>query len=259
MRRRDRQDRVEILGCTVDRVSLGSAISRLEELIGAGGTHQAIVLPVASLMYARRDRLFLDVCNEASLVLPDGIPLLWASRILGARIPGRVAGADLLGELSRVAEIRGYTCFFLGSTPEVVRRLERVLLRRFPGLRLVGSFAPPISPVFSAPANDEIIRRVNATRPDILWVGLGAPRQELWIRANLEKLEVRLAIGVGAAFDMWSGSVGRAPNWMQKAGLEWFYRFLREPKRLFRRYFIDSAPFLPLVLWQRVRRPASYR
>ncbi len=250
---------MEILGCAVDRVSLRSATARLEGLIKAGGAHQAIVLPATSLMYARRDRRFLDICNGASIVLPDGVPLLWASRILGAPIPGRVAGSDLLGELSRVAEIRGYTCFFLGSTSEVVGRLEKVLLRRFPSLCLVGSFAPPVSPVFSALTNDEIVRRVNAARPDILWVGLGAPRQELWIHANLERLDVRLAIGVGAAFDMCSGSVRRAPNWMQKAGLEWFYRFLREPRRLFRRYFIDSAPFLPLVLWQRVRRPSGYR
>jgi N-acetylglucosaminyldiphosphoundecaprenol N-acetyl-beta-D-mannosaminyltransferase len=259
MRRRTRGDRVEILGCNVDRVSLESATRKIEELIGVGGAHQAIILPVASLMHGRRDQRFRDICNGASVVLPDGVPLLWASRILGAPIPGRVAGSDLLWELSRAAEIRGYTCFFLGSTSEVVGRLEKVLLRRFPGLCIVGSFSPPASPVFSAFANDEIVRHVNAARPDILWVGLGAPRQELWIHANLRRLDVRVAIGAGAAFDMCSGSIRRAPNWMQKAGLEWFYRFLREPRRLFRRYFIDSAPFLPLVLWQRVRRHSGYR
>jgi N-acetylglucosaminyldiphosphoundecaprenol N-acetyl-beta-D-mannosaminyltransferase len=253
------RDRVEILGCRVNRVSLESATSKLEELMGAGGARQAIVLSVPSLMHSRRDRLFRDICNGASAVLPDGIPLLWASRILGAPIPGRVAGSDLLGELSRVAEMKGYTCFLLGSTSEVVGRLEKALLRRFPGLRVAGSFAPPLAAVFSDSTNEEILRRVNAVRPDILWVGLGAPRQELWIHGNLGRLDVRLAIGVGAAFDMCSGSIRRAPTWMQKAGLEWFYRFLREPRRLFRRYFIDAAPFLPLVLWQRVRRPADYR
>jgi N-acetylglucosaminyldiphosphoundecaprenol N-acetyl-beta-D-mannosaminyltransferase len=251
--------RVKILGCSVDRMSLGSATSRLEELIQAGGARQVIILSVPSLMHGRRHRLFRDICNGASAVLPDGVPLLWASRILGAPIPGRVAGSDLLGELSRVAEIKGYSCFLLGSTPEVVERLDRALSRRFPRLRRVGSFAPPMSPVFSTRVNDEIVRRVNAARPDILWVGLGAPRQEMWIHANLARLDVRLAIGVGAAFDMCSGSIRRAPAWMQKAGLEWFYRFLREPRRLFRRYFIESAPFLPLVLWQRIRRPAGYR
>lgn len=253
------RNRVEILGYAVDRVSLESATTRLGEFVRAGGRHQAIVLSVPSLMYGRRDGRFLDVCNGASIVLPDGVPLLWASRILGAPIPGRVAGSDLFWALTRVAEKEGYTCFLLGSTPEVVSRLQSVLLRRFPGLRLVGVFAPPRSPAFSALTNDEIVRRVNEARPDILWVGLGAPRQELWIRANLGRLDARLAIGVGAAFDMCSGSIRRAPGCMQRAGLEWFYRFLREPRRLFRRYFIDSAPFLPLVLWQRVSRPSGYR
>ena len=256
---RSHADRLEILGCVVDRVSLQGATAKLEKLIETAGIHQAIVLPVNSLMYGRRDRRFLDVCNQASIVLPDGMPLLWASRLLGAPIPGRVAGSDLMWELSRVAEKREYSCFLLGSTPEVVSKLERVLLRRFPRLRLVGSLAPPLSRLFPAEVNDDIIRRVNATRPDILWVGLGAPKQELWIHDNLKRLDTRLAIGVGAAFDICSGSVRRASPLMQKAGLEWFHRFLLEPKRLFRRYFIQAAPFLPLVLAQRVRRLFSYR
>jgi N-acetylglucosaminyldiphosphoundecaprenol N-acetyl-beta-D-mannosaminyltransferase len=254
-----RGDRIDILGCAVDRVSLGSAISKMEGLINAGGIHQAIVLSVPQLMLGRRDTRLFDVWNGASIVLPDGVPLLWASRLLGAPIPGRVAGSDLFWELSRVAEMKGYTCFLLGSTPEVVALLEDALLRRFPGCRLVGTYAPPHSPAFSASGNDEIVHRVNAVRPDILWVGLGAPRQELWIHANLGRLDVRIAIGIGAAFDICSGSVRRAPRWMQKSGLEWFHRFLLEPRRLFRRYFIDSAPFLPLVIWQRVRRFCRFR
>jgi N-acetylglucosaminyldiphosphoundecaprenol N-acetyl-beta-D-mannosaminyltransferase len=251
--------RVEILGCGVDRVSLRSATAKLEDLITRGGAHQVIVLSVPQLMLGRRHRRLFDIWNGASLVLPDGVPLLWASRLLGAPIPGRVAGSDLFWALSRVAEKERYTCFLLGSTPEVLTRLERVLRSRFPLLRLAGSFAPPFSSSFSGPVNDDIVSRVNSARPDILWVGLGAPRQELWIHANLGRLDVRLAIGVGAAFDMCSGSVRRAPGWMQRAGLEWFYRFLREPKRLFRRYFIESVPFLPRVLWQRVRRASRYR
>jgi N-acetylglucosaminyldiphosphoundecaprenol N-acetyl-beta-D-mannosaminyltransferase len=254
VRQRHHGDRVEILGCAVDRVSLRSATERLAGLVTEGGVHQAIVLPATSIMRGRRDRRFLDICNGASIVLPDGVPLLWASRVLGAPIPGRVAGSDLFWELSRVAEIKRYSCFLLGSKPAVLARLERALHRRFPSLRVVGSVAPPFSPAFSAAVNDDLVRRVNSARPDILWVALGAPRQEKWIHANLGRLDVRLAIGVGAAFDMCSGSVRRAPGWMQRSGLEWFHRFLLEPRRLFRRYFIDSAPFFLLVFWQRLRR-----
>jgi N-acetylglucosaminyldiphosphoundecaprenol N-acetyl-beta-D-mannosaminyltransferase len=246
--------RLEILGCMVDRVSLSGAVDRLDGMIREGGAHQVVVLPVNSVMQGRRDRRFLAVCNAATLVLPDGVPILWASRLLGAPIPGRVAGADLFWELCRLAEDKGYSCFLLGSTSAVLSRLERVLRRRFPGLRLAGSLAPPFAREFPTTVNDNIVRRINAARPDILWVGLGAPRQEIWIHANLGRLDTRLAIGVGAAFDFCSGAVRRAPFWVQKSGLEWFYRFLREPGRLFRRYFIDAVPFLPLVLGQRARR-----
>ena len=255
----DAPRQVEILGCAVDRVSLESATARLSGMIREGGVHQAVVLPVSSVMHARRHRRFREICRRASIVLPDGVPLVWASRVLGAPIPGRVAGSDLFWALSRLAEKERYSCFLLGSTPRVLARLENVLHRRFPALRIDGSFSPRISPVFSTAENEDIIRRVNAARPDILWVGLGAPRQELWIDANLGKIETRLAVGVGAAFDMCSGSVRRAPVWLQKTGMEWFYRFLREPRRLFRRYFVESASFLPLVLLQCVRRHPCFR
>ncbi len=259
MRGRRPADRLEILGCVVDRVSLQSATSKLQELIETGSAHQAIVLSVDSVMHGRRDRRFLDACNQASIVLPDGVPLLWASHLLGAPIPGRVAGSDLFWELCRVAERRSYSCFLLGSTARVLSKLEGILLRRFPRLRLVGSFAPPVSRVFPAEVNDDIVRRVNAAGPDILWVGLGAPKQELWIHDNLMRLDTRLAIGVGAAFDICSGRVRRASPWMQRAGLEWFHRFLLEPRRLFRRYFVEAAPFLPLVLLQSVRQISRAR
>ncbi len=236
-----------------------TAIEGLRRLIESGGRHQAIVLPAPSVMFARRDPRFLEVCNAASVVLPDGVPLLWASRLLGAPITGRVAGPDLMWELSRLAEAKGYACFFLGSTPAVLARLQAVLLQRFPRLRVAGSFAPPMVRRMPAAVNDEIVRRVNAVRPDILWVAMGAPRQELWIHSQLGRLDARLAIGVGGAFDMCSGLSRRAPRWMQKAGLEWFHRFALEPRRLFNRYFVVSAPFLPLVLWQRVRGLLRFR
>jgi N-acetylglucosaminyldiphosphoundecaprenol N-acetyl-beta-D-mannosaminyltransferase len=245
------RDRVEILGCGVDRVSLETAVQALDHLACSGGTHQVVVLSVDSVMHSRRDPWFRDICSGAALAVPDGMPLLWASRVLGAPIPGRVAGSDLFWRLSRLAESKGYSCFLVGSTPEVLDRLERVLRRRFPALRLAGTCAPPFFRDFSSGVNDDIVRRINDARPDILWVGLGAPHQEKWIHANRGRLDTRLAIGVGAAFDFCSGSIRRAPRWMQEFGLEWFYRFLREPRRLFKRYFIDAAPFLPLVLWQR--------
>jgi N-acetylglucosaminyldiphosphoundecaprenol N-acetyl-beta-D-mannosaminyltransferase len=244
--------RVDILGCAVDRLTMQTALEKLERLIASPGKHQVIVLPVNSVMTARRDAGFRKICNASPLVLPDGVPVLWASRLLGRPIPGRVAGSDLFWELSRLASRRGWSCYLLGSRAEVLEALEARLRERFPGLIVAGRHAPPLRHEFPAAVTDDIIARINAAHPDILWVGIGAPKQERWIHANLEKVNAKLAIGVGAAFDLCSGSMKRAPRWMQRCGLEWLYRFIKEPRRLFRRYFIEAMPFLPLVLARRL-------
>jgi N-acetylglucosaminyldiphosphoundecaprenol N-acetyl-beta-D-mannosaminyltransferase len=244
--------RVDILGCWIDRVDIRSAIAKLEELITGGGVHQAIVVPVNSVMTQRTDRKFRTICAEAALVLPDGVPLMWASRFLGRPIPGRVAGADLLREFSRLAARRGYTCFFLGSRDGIPQRLAEELVKENPGLKVAGTYAPPLMEEFPPELNARMVGLINAVRPDVLWVGFGAPKQERWIHQNLPRMQVKVAIGVGAAFDLCSGAVRRAPRWMQQIGLEWFFRFLIEPRRLFKRYFVEAAPFFPLVLAQKL-------
>ncbi len=253
------RDTVSILGVEVDRVDMDSAISRMEQLIAGRGSHQVVVLNLNSVMAARTDRRFRRACRDASLVLPDGVPLLWASRFLGRPIPGRVAGPDLLRELSRTAARRGYSCYLLGSTPEVLDLLSRRLVSDCPGLRISGAYAPPMCRRFSPEINREIARRVNEAHPDILWVSMGAPKQEKWIHEVMGTLDARLLIGAGGAFEMHSGSVRRAPRWMQKTGLEWLHRFYKEPGRLFSRYFVKGAPFFLLLfmqgLGQAFRRP----
>jgi len=228
------------------------ALARLEGLIANSGGHQALVVPVNSVMAQRKDEGFRAICADASLVLPDGVPLLWAARFLGQPIPGRVAGSDLLREFSRVAAHRGYTFFFLGSKEHVLQKLVAELVRGNPGLMVAGTYAPPFVEEFSAEVNARIVERINAVHPDVLWVGFGAPKQEWWIHQNLSKLKVKVAIGVGAAFELLSGTVRRAPRWMQERGLEWFFRFLIEPRRLFKRYFVQALPFFPLVLAQKL-------
>ena len=253
------RDTADILGVEVDRLDLDSAVARVEALIADGGRHQVVVLPVNSIMMARRDPEFRAACRRASLVLPDGVPLLWASRLLGRPIPGRVAGSDLFLKLSETAAAKGYTCFFMGSTPDVLERLSKALRQRCPGLRIAGAFSPPIRPEHTAETNAEIAQRISRARPDILWVAMGAPKQEKWIHDNLNALDAKVVIGVGAVFDMASGRVKRAPHWMQRAGFEWFHRFLKEPTRLFKRYFIEAAPFFPLLLMQGLRQAARRR
>ncbi len=244
--------RVMILGVGVDPVNTRSAVPRLERMISGEGRHQVVVLPVNSIMAARSDGALRRALQCASLVVPDGVPILWAARILGRPLPGRTAGTDLLWELCRSGARKGYSFYFLGSRPRVLDRLVRTLSLGCPGLRVAGSYAPPAYSEFPREENERMIRLINAAAPDVLWVGLGAPKQERWIHEHLGRLEVRVAIGVGAAFDLASGTVRRAPPWMQRSGLEWFHRFLMEPRRMFRRYFIDAMPFLPLVAAQRL-------
>ncbi len=245
--------RVMILGVGVDRLDVRGAVARVERMIAEGGRHQVIVLPVNSVMAARRDRDMRQIILQASLVLADGVPLLWAARLLGSPLPGRAAGSDLLWGLCRTAAREGYSCYFLGSTPQVLEKLVRTLTRGCPGLRVAGWFSPPRRREFPEEENRRMLQKIRAARPDILWVGFGAPKQERWIHENLQRLETRVAVGVGGAFDMASGAVRRAPQWMQRSGLEWFHRFLMEPGRLYRRYFIEAMPFLPLVVLQRLK------
>jgi N-acetylglucosaminyldiphosphoundecaprenol N-acetyl-beta-D-mannosaminyltransferase len=249
--------KVDILGCRVSRLDLMGAVRVLEELLASGAKHQVVCLTVDSIITARKDPRLRSLFNGASLALPDGIPVVWASRLLGGPVPGRAAGPDLLLATSAMAARRGYTCYFMGGGAGIAGRLAEALRRRYPGLRVVGAYSPPYHEEFPPEVNARIVGRINAVKPDILWVGLGAPKQDRWIADNLERLSVRVAIGVGAAFEMYGGTAGRAPLWMQRTGLEWFFRFLREPRRLFRRYFIEGPPFLPLVLLQRFRRCAD--
>jgi N-acetylglucosaminyldiphosphoundecaprenol N-acetyl-beta-D-mannosaminyltransferase len=202
-------------------------------------------------MVARKDVKLRSIYNAASLALPDGFPLVWASRLLGKAIPSRVAGPDFLLAGCATAARRGYTCYLMGGRDDTARRLAEWLRSRYPGLKIVGVYSPPYyNASFPSEVNERIIARINLEKPDILWVGLGSPKQDRWIADNLQRLSVRVAIGVGGAFDMYGGKIGRAPLWMQRSGLEWFFRFLREPRRLFRRYFIKDPPFIPLVLGQ---------
>lgn len=248
------RERVSILGSQVSRIDLESTLEVLKELVSTGVKHQVVVLPVNSILAARKDKELQRIYNRASLALADGMPVLWAARLLGKPIPGRVAGSDLMSGFSRVAALSGITFFLMGSRPGVPERLAKRLKRRNPELAVVGTYSPPFYDELPREVNQETIRRINAAKADVLWVGLGAPKQDRWIHDNLQDLNVKVAIGVGAAFDICSGDLRRAPLWMQRGGLEWFFRFIMEPRRLFRRYFVDAMPFLPLIIAQRCMR-----
>jgi N-acetylglucosaminyldiphosphoundecaprenol N-acetyl-beta-D-mannosaminyltransferase len=223
------------------RLSLQEAVDRLELWLRLG--KQAIVATpdTTALWRAQRDPRLMEAYQRADLVTPDGIGLVWASRLLSAPLPERVTGIDMTEELCRRAALRDWRIFLLGGRPGVAAEAKVRLEREFPGLRIVG-----IHHGFFA-GDDEVISKINATQPEILLVGLGVPRQELWMLKNKDKLEAKLLIGVGGSFDVLSGRLPRAPLPLQRLGLEWFYRLMLQPWRIRRALAIPA--FLLSVLW----------
>ena len=201
---------------------MAECIRQLERLLASGGKHQVVCLTVNSIIAARKDKVLRPTYSEASLVLPDGIAVLWASRLLGQPIPGRVAGPDLLPAVSKMAAHNRLSFYLLGGARGVPERLAEILIAANPGLRVVGTCSPPVQERFSNAVNARIIDRINAVKPDILWVGLGSPKQDKWIHDHLNRLSVRVAIGVGAAFDICSGRLRGRPCGCRKAAWNGF-------------------------------------
>jgi N-acetylglucosaminyldiphosphoundecaprenol N-acetyl-beta-D-mannosaminyltransferase len=248
-----RPERVRILGVPIDRVSMASAVTAAEALIaGGGGPHLIGVCNTYTAVVARRDPALRAFYEVAALNLPDGMPLVWASRLYGRPIPERVSGPDFLDALAAAAAARGYRFFFLGAAPGVAEAMAQALVRAHPGLAVAGALAPPYG-AFTEADNARMAEAVNAARTDVLWVGMSAPKQETWLLEMAPRLRIRLGVGVGAAFDFFAGRVKRAPGWMRGAGLEWAFRLACEPRRLWRRYLVGNSGFCAGVLAEYLR------
>jgi len=219
---------------------------------GGGAGRYVVATGMHGVLEGYRDRNFLNVLNGASLFVPDGYSLVWLARRYGCDVPRRVCGTDLLHAVCRRAASQGFRMFFYGDTPEVLGRLIQRLQALYPGLVVAGSYSPPFRSL-SAIEDDAIVDRINAARPDVVWVGLGLPKQEQWIVDHQHRLEVPVCVAVGAAFKFAGGSVRRAPTWMGEHGLEWVWRFVHEPARLWRRVLMDIPLFTGLVLMELAR------
>ncbi len=242
--------KVNIVGTYISRYDLFETIELLKQTIHLDNKKRISVVPVNCTLWARKSKSLNKLYNTSDVVTADGVPLIWASKLLGNPIRGRVTGLDLLPEFSKVAADNGYTFFFLGAAEGVAERLKEKLESENPGLNVVGTYSPPYAKSFSDKENQKMIDMINEVNPNVLWVSLTAPKQDYWIYEHFDKLDVNIAIGVGAAFDVVVGDIQRSPEWMQKYGLEWFYRLIKEPRRLFKRYLIEAPKFIPLVLIQ---------
>lgn len=245
-------DHISILSVNISKKNITETMDLLCTWINSGEKKRVCVTPVNCVLWARNNEKLNALYNTSDLNLADGVPLIWASKLLGNKIRGRVTGLDLLPQFSEIAAKKKYTFFFLGAKDGVAEALAKKLKHDHPDLNIVGYYSPPFAERFSDEENKKMIDMINAAKPNVLWVSLTAPKQDYWIHEHLKELNVNIAIGVGGAFEVSAGLIKRAPSWMQKNGLEWLFRFLQEPKRLFKRYFVEAPVFIPLIFLQRI-------
>ncbi|MDO8505045.1 MAG: WecB/TagA/CpsF family glycosyltransferase [bacterium] len=220
-----------ILGVKVDSVTCAQALVRVEDMLGDGGQHIITTPNPEFIVAAQRDSQFRAILNRASLALPDGVGLMLASRLLGTPLQERIAGSDFVLDIARIAAERGHTMYLFGSRGEVAQRAAKKLQSQFPNLKIVG--ADPGPEPTDLPTTSYSLHTLQDAAPDILFVALGHGKQEKWIAEHLSELpSVKIAMGVGGAFDFIAGKIQRAPRLFQLLGMEWLWRLLRQPKRL---------------------------
>ena len=227
-----------LFGIPFDNLTVAEALDRIDEMIVSGDPHYAVTANIDFCVQSFEDVELRRILIDAHLVLCDGTPLVWASRLFGNPLPERVAGADLVPMLIRRAAEKGYRIFFLGGAPQVAHQAVQRLQNLHPNLIIAGHYSPPFRPLLEM-NHDEIIERIRAARPDLLFVSFGCPKAEKWMAMHYRRLGVPVSMGVGATIDFLAGKVRRAPNWMQRSGLEWIHRLAQEPGRLWSRYAKD--------------------
>ncbi|MBM3333154.1 WecB/TagA/CpsF family glycosyltransferase [Candidatus Sumerlaeota bacterium] len=231
----ERQDTlVRIAGVPVTPLNLRGSLARLDDLINDGSHHFICFLEGNLFSYTKKCPELCQILCHSSMVLPDGVALMWLARLLRKPLPERVPGPTFLLAACEYGLERGYRHFFYGGGPGVAERLAGVLSQRYPGLRVVGYHSPPFRPLCDKEER-EIKERIEAARPHLLWVGLGGPKQEFWMAEHVGKIDVPVMLGVGAAFDFHSGAASWAPRWIRTVGMEWAYRTLTGGKRVFLR------------------------
>jgi len=235
---------ITMMGCRIDNLSMEETLVRIEEFIRSGQPHQHVVVNVDKLVKASRDPDLRRIVNDCALVNADGMPVVWASRLLGKPLKERVAGIDLFEALMRRAGEKGWRVFLLGAREEVVAAVADTYRRRYPELTIAGWR----NGYWTDAEEAQVAEQVRASGADLLFVAISSPKKEQFLGRWQAEMKIPFAMGVGGTFDVAIGLVKRAPRWMQRAGLEWFYRFLQEPRRMFRRYFIDDMAFVWLFI-----------
>jgi N-acetylglucosaminyldiphosphoundecaprenol N-acetyl-beta-D-mannosaminyltransferase len=238
-----------ILGVPFDNVTTAQTVSLIEDMVESRQPHHLVTANVDFLVQSVHDVELHRILTDAHLVLCDGMPLVWASRLLGTPLPERVAGSDLVPLLIETAVRRQFRVFFLGGSPEIAAQAVANLKRKHPQVVIAGHYSPPVASLFEMD-HAEICRQIREAKPDLLFVSFGCPKQEKWIAMHYRDLGVPVSVGVGATIDFLAGKVLRAPRWMRATGTEWLFRLAQEPRRLFKRYMRGLWVFTWAILLQ---------
>ena len=243
--------RITLMGCQIDNLSMEDTLVKVEQFIQSGQPHQHVVVNVDKLVKASRDESLRRIINDCALINADGMPVVWASRLLGTPLKERVAGVDLFEALMRRSADKGWRVFLLGAREDVVQAVRDTYLRKYPHLLIAGWR----NGYWDGEQEEaEVVEQIRASRADLLFVAISSPKKEIFLGRHQAAMQIPFAMGVGGTFDVAIGRVRRAPRWMQQSGLEWLFRFLQEPRRLFRRYFIDDMAFIWLLIKEAARR-----
>ncbi|MCK5567053.1 MAG: WecB/TagA/CpsF family glycosyltransferase, partial [Actinomycetia bacterium] len=226
-------EKIEILNIKINRDKLDSIISESISMAKEKRKHYICVPNAYSTVIANRDKDFREIINKAAFTIPDGMPLVWYSKTFKKSLEARISGFELFNAYSRQMDKKKMSCFFFGGKDELVAEaIIKKFKDEFKNIIVSGHYVPPFLNEFKEAEKQKIQKAINSCRPDVVWVGMSAPKQEKWISNNIEDLNIGMACGIGAVFDFYSGEIRRAPGWMQKTGLEWLYRVLADPKRL---------------------------
>lgn len=240
---------VPIAGVPISNVTMDEALRRIELMIRLRGCNYVVTPNVDHVIELQKNKTFQRAYRASALVVPDGVPLLWASKLLGRPLAEKVSGSDLFPRFCALAAEKGYRLFFFGGLPGAAERAAEILTQRYPGLKVVGTDCPPYGFEKNEAQNWTAIRRIRESRAEVLIIGLGAPKSEIWLYRHLRACQVPAALSVGASFDFVAGMVRRAPRILQRVGLEWLWRLALEPRRLYQRYLYRDPAFF-LLLWR---------
>lgn len=247
MVRNDLKNKQPLLNTYINNLTMSEAVDAIEQMVVADKQSYVVAINVDVVMKIEDDPYLKEIVDNADMVLVDGKPLVWISKLHGKPLKAKISGSDLVPLLCETAAEKGYKIFIIGGKEGIAEQAKVKLEEKYPEICIAGTYAPPFG--FEKDENElnHINQMISNVKPDLLITCFGCPKQEKWIYENIDKYEAKVSVCAGATVDFLAGNVKRAPRWMSEHGLEWFYRFLQEPKRMFKRYFIDDVKIMGLI------------